>query len=196
MGDALPHRRRRGDGERATSSRPKPRGRGRGNDRCRRQVPGSGAGSRGDGRAGAAAHLSPPAGAAGRQAGRASGRAGGGGAGPGRTGAATGRPSSGCTLGGRPGSPSVSDAGAERALRGCGRRAGTTPLYRVGNSRSAPLPLTQRRPAPHDYAAVYGAGPALRTPIGCCPLRSTRPRPRAAQPRPTSESPASDQPRL
>lgn len=49
--------------------------------------------------------------------------------------------------------PSVSDSGTEGALRGCGQRAGTTPLYQVGNSRCAPLPLTQRRPAPHDYAA-------------------------------------------
>lgn len=54
--------------------------------------------------------------------------------------------------------PSVSDSGTEGALRGCGQRAGTTPLYQVGNSRCAPLPLTQRRPAPHDYAAESGGG--------------------------------------
>lgn len=82
-----------------------------------------------------------------------------------------------CALGGRPGGPSVSYTGAKRALRGCGRRARTTPLYRVGNSRSAPLPLTQRRPAPHDYAAAAGAGPGPRTPIGRDRHPPSRPRP-------------------
>lgn len=136
-GEGMPER----AGSRPRSSRPGPRG-GR-----QRQVPGTQV-RRGRG-SGPAAHLSPPAGAAGRRRGGA--------AGPGREGAAGGAALRGRRrrqgpaaaapqLAGRAVSQRETRARTER-LRGCGQRAGTTPLYQVGNSRRAPLPLTQRRPS-------------------------------------------------
>lgn len=156
-------------GRRGGSSRPRPRGGGGGEA--------AGAGRPGAGRQvpglvrRAAAHLSPTAGAAGAAA--RPGRAELGAAGarsPERSGAAaeagTRRQRLLCGPAGRSvcGSP-----GADGALRECGRRAGTTPLYRVGNSRRAPLPLTQRRPAlmtMQQPPREAGAGPAPRAPIG------------------------------
>lgn len=109
-----------------------------------RQVPGAQV-RRGRG-SGPAAHLSPPAGAAGRRGGRAGPGGGGGGAAlrgrRRRQGPAAAAPQ----LAGRAVSQRETRARTER-LRGCGQRAGTTPLYQVGNSRRAPLPLTQRRPS-------------------------------------------------
>jgi hypothetical protein len=125
---------RRGVG-RATGSRPRPRGGGRGG-RCGRSPVSSGRG-RGAGGAGWRLGCGAP-GAPGRRRGVRAAAA---------PSAAAGRAG-----------PSVSFSDGVRALRGCGQRAGTTPLYQVGNSRCAPLPLTQRRPAPHDYAVDSRGG--------------------------------------
>lgn len=73
-----------------------------------------------------------PRGAAGRPGRVARGAAGA--RGPGRWGAAA--------EAGRPGGVAAAAARRERSESAAG--AGTTPLYRVGNSRRAPLPLTQR----------------------------------------------------